>query len=67
MITKDMTIGEVVQNHPNAIPVFQRFGMTCLGCPATQFENLEQGAMVHGIDLDDLLKALNEAAGIPKE
>lgn len=60
-IIKDMTIGEVVQKFPNTVHIFQRFGMTCLGCPATQFESLEQGAMVHGIDLDQLIKDLNAA------
>jgi hybrid cluster-associated redox disulfide protein len=36
------------------------FGMGCVGCPSAQAETLEQAAMVHGLDLDDLLEALNK-------
>ena len=61
-ITKEMTIGEVVRQFPGTVEVFNRYGMGCLGCPATQFENVEQGAIVHGIDVEQLVKDLNEAA-----
>ena len=61
-ITKEMTIGEVVRQFPQTVEVFNRYGMGCLGCPATQFENVEQGAIVHGIDVEQLVKDLNEAA-----
>ena len=37
-----------------------RFGMGCIGCPSSQMETLEQAAMVHGLDVEDILKALNE-------
>jgi hybrid cluster-associated redox disulfide protein len=61
-ITKDMTIGEVVRDYPQTVEVFNRYGMGCLGCPATQFENVEQGAIMHGIDIDKLVEDLNNAA-----
>lgn len=61
-ITKEMTIGEIVQKWPKTVEVFHRYGMSCLGCPATQFENVEQGAIMHGIDIQQLIKELNEAA-----
>ena len=35
-------------------------GMGCFGCMAARFENIEQGAMAHGIDVDALVDALNE-------
>ena len=61
-ITKEMTIGEVVRRHPETVEVFTRYGMGCLGCPATQFENVEQGAIMHGIDVEQLIKELNQVA-----
>jgi hybrid cluster-associated redox disulfide protein len=61
-ITKEMTIGEVVKKYPQTVPVFHRYGMSCLGCPATQFENVEQGAIMHGIDIQQLIEELNKAA-----
>lgn len=60
-ILKDMTIGEVVRNFPQTVQVLMSFGMGCVGCPSAQAETLEEAAMVHGMDLDALMKALNEA------
>lgn len=58
-ITKDMTIGEIVRNYPEAIETLMSFGMGCVGCPSAQAETLEQAAMVHGLNLEKLLEALN--------
>jgi hybrid cluster-associated redox disulfide protein len=56
-----MTIGETVQDYPQTIEVFLRHGLFCLGCAAARFENIEQGAMAHGIDVDALITDLNAA------
>lgn len=61
-ITKDMSIMEVVQRYPDTMMVFMYAGMGCFGCHAAQFENIEEGALVHGIDPDKLVDALNEIA-----
>ena len=57
-ITKDMTIGEILNVNPNVVPVLLGAGMHCLGCPASQAESLEEAAMVHGIDIEDLMQAI---------
>ena len=62
-ITKDMSILEVVQKYPDTVDVFVSAGMGCLGCAAAHFENIEQGAMAHGIDVDQLVKDLNTVVG----
>lgn len=61
-ITKDMTIAEILQKYPNTVPVFQEFGMHCLGCPSATGESLEMAAGVHGFDVEELLKELNKVA-----
>ncbi len=58
-ITKDMTIQEVVQDNPEAIRVFLEHGLHCIGCSVARFENIEQGALAHGIDVERLLADLN--------
>jgi hybrid cluster-associated redox disulfide protein len=58
-ITKDMTIEEVVQRFPETIRVFSQYGVGCLGCSAAQYDNVEQGAVVHGVDADRLVEELN--------
>ncbi|MGM9979433.1 MAG: DUF1858 domain-containing protein [Clostridium sp.] len=60
MITKDMTIGEVVNNDMAKAEIFMDFGMFCVGCPSAQGESIEEAALGHGIDLDALLEALNK-------
>jgi hybrid cluster-associated redox disulfide protein len=55
-----MTIGDVVNKYPNTIPVFFKHGLGCVGCAVARFENIRQGAMAHGIDVDLLMKDLND-------
>jgi hybrid cluster-associated redox disulfide protein len=62
LITAETGIKESVQKYPKTAAVFMEFGMGCLGCAAAHFENIEQGAVVHGIDVPALLEALNKAA-----
>jgi hybrid cluster-associated redox disulfide protein len=59
MINKNMSIHEVVRKHPETIPIFDKFGLGCVGCEAALFENIEQGAEVHGIDVETLITSLN--------
>lgn len=59
MINKNMSINEVVRKHPETIPIFEKFGLGCVGCEAALFENIEQGAEVHGIDVETLITSLN--------
>lgn len=61
-ITRDMTIGEIVRNFPHSVEVLMSFGMGCVGCPSSQAETLEEAAMVHGMDIERLLEALNQNA-----
>lgn len=60
MITKDMTIGQIIKEHPQKAEVLMAFGMGCVGCPSAQAETLEEAAMVHGLNLDALVEALNK-------
>ncbi len=61
MIDKDMKIEEILRRFPQTIPVFRRFGIDCVQCQLSEYENLEHGAKVHGIDLQALLSSLNDA------
>ena len=54
-ITKDMTIGEILNTNPNVAPILMEAGIHCLGCPSAQAESLEEAAMVHGMDINDLM------------
>lgn len=60
MITKEMTIGEVISKKANAAEILMSFGMGCVGCPSAQSESIEDAAQVHGLSLEALLEALNK-------
>ena len=60
MITKDLTIGEVLRIKEDAPQILMNFGMGCVGCPSSQAETIEDASKVHGLNLEDLLEALNK-------
>ena len=60
-ITKEMTIGEILRVAPEIAPILMQAGMHCLGCPSAQAESLEEAAIVHGLDIDELMKKIEAA------
>ena len=65
-ITKDTTIAEALQIDAGIIPMLLNSGMHCIGCPASQGETIEEAAMVHGIDVDELMKDITEYMNLKK-
>ena len=59
-ITADMTIGDVLKMNVKLSEVFLGFGMHCISCPISLMETVEEASMVHDVDLEFLLKKLNE-------
>lgn len=59
-VSKDMLIGELVRLDEGIAPILMRVGMHCLGCPSAQMESLEEACMVHGLDVDTVVSAINE-------
>jgi len=62
-ITKEMTIGKVMELKPEAADVMLSYGLHCVGCSVNLFETIEQGATGHGIpaeEIDEMVKAINE-------
>ncbi|MBQ4085400.1 MAG: DUF1858 domain-containing protein [Clostridia bacterium] len=60
MVTKQMSIGEVLKLSRETAPIFMAFGMHCLGCPHATAESIEMAAAAHGVDADALVEKLNE-------
>lgn len=62
-ITRGMSIAEVVDICPDAIDIFLEYGLHCVGCGASSWESIEDGAAGHGMDdelIDSLIADLNE-------
>ena len=64
LITKEMTIGDVVAKYPAVIEPLQAAGVHCVGCHVSYHETLEQGFKGHGMsdeDVDIVITKLNAA------
>ncbi len=60
MVTKDMNILEAVQNHPEIVQIFQKYGLGCVGCMVASGESLGDGIISHGLDADLLIEEMNK-------
>ncbi|EHL15551.1 DUF1858 domain-containing protein [Peptoanaerobacter stomatis] len=59
-LTKDMTIGEILRIKEGASEILMGFQMGCIGCPSSQAETIEEAAMIHGLNADEIVEALNK-------
>lgn len=59
-ITKETSIGDILDFDRGTAAFFLQMGMHCLGCPASRGETVEEACMVHGVDADELVKKINE-------
>lgn len=62
-ITKNMNLGEVVFKYPEAAEVLTDYGLSCVGCFASSFDTIEQGAKIHQLsdeELDEMIERINE-------
>ena len=59
-ITKEMTMGELLSIDSGVAVVLMNAGMHCIGSPSSIGESLEEACMVHWIEVDELLKNINE-------
>ena len=66
-VTKDMLIGQILEQDATVAPIMMASGMHCIGCPSSQSESLEEAAMVHGLDCDDLVGKINEYLALKNE
>ena len=62
-VTADMFVGEIISQFPETMDALMECGMHCLGCPSSQMESLRDACYVHGLDVNTVLKKVNEAVG----
>ena len=60
IITENTLIMEAVEANPKAPEILLSYGMHCLGCAIAHGETIKEAAMVHGIDVNELLNDLNK-------
>ncbi|HEX3015823.1 MAG TPA: DUF1858 domain-containing protein [Desulfobacteria bacterium] len=58
--TAEMKISEVISLNPKSADLMNKLGMHCLGCASAADESLAGAARMHGLELSELLSALNQ-------
>ena len=61
VIRADSLVKEVVECHPQTIPVFARHGLQCVGCLISGFHTIGDSAREYALKLEPLLSDLNRA------
>ena len=59
-ITADTLISECLEINPDSAEILLEAGMHCFGCALAHGETIAEAVALHGRDLDELLKRLNE-------
>lgn len=57
---KNATINEIISAYPETMKFFSDLNMSCSSCFAVKFDTLENGALMHGMDVNVLIKQLNQ-------
>ena len=60
VVTKDTTIGDILDQDRETAPYFLEMGMHCLGCPSSRGESIEMACEVHGVSCEELVEKLNK-------
>lgn len=59
-ITKETTMGDMLDYDRGIAVVLMGCGMHCVGCPSSINESLEEACAVHGLDSDEVLNNIKE-------
>lgn len=65
-VTREMNLGEIAARWPAARSVLLDYGLHCVGCFASSFDTLEEGAKVHGMseeEIQEMVREVNRAIG----
>ncbi len=62
-VTKDMTVGEIIEKYPGTADIMTAHGLHCFGCSVNTMESVEAGAQSHGIpddEIDAMMQEIND-------
>jgi iron-sulfur cluster assembly protein len=59
-ITREMTIGEILEKYPGSADVMESYGLHCIGCDVNPFDTLGNAARVHEMPEDKMNSLQND-------
>ena len=69
MVTKEMTVADIISLHPQAADIMQSYGLSCFGCSVNTMESIEMGARGHGIPdqrIEEMVSEINDSISTGK-
>jgi len=60
VIKKDTKINEIISAYPGVVKFFTDLNMSCGQCFAVNFDTIENGALMHGMDVNKFIDQLNQ-------
>lgn len=62
-INQDSVIEDLLLKYPQCLEVFESHGMPCRTCMMVSYSTVGDGAVMHDVNLDELLAELRNCAG----
>ena len=59
-LTKETTMGEMLEYDMGIAYILMQCGMHCVGCPSSIHESLEEACAVHGLDADEVMDVIRD-------
>lgn len=59
-LTKQTTMGEMLEYDMGIAYILMQCGMHCVGCPSSVGESLEEACAVHGLDADEVMDVIRD-------
>lgn len=59
IIKKDTLTADILKNINGVKEFFESLNMGCLSCMGIQNETLEKSCLMHGLDIEEIMKKLN--------
>ena len=59
-LTKQTTMGEMLEYDMGIAYILMQCGMHCVGCPSSIGETLEEACAVHGLDADEVMDVIRD-------
>ena len=60
VVNKNTRINEILNAYPEAMKFFNEKQMSCGSCFAVKFDTLENGALMHGMEVNTLIGQLEQ-------
>lgn len=60
-LSKKISFAKLLEENPDAADILMSRGMHCVGCPMAMQESLEDGAMAHGLDADEIINEIKKS------